>query len=588
MSKPQPSPLKASWVDTTLGRLTLDQKIGQLFVFPFYGTFITPDVRELIVKHHLGGLRIAEKFAAGMNGHRTPGLSWHEKHSMAEPDELTFDCPPNMERTACTSSEFAATLNELRDMAMERPGGVPIHTAFDQEGEGADLLFEQRLLPFPMGLRASGDPSLAYRAAKAIARQARAVGANMIHSPVVDVNTNRRNPEIGPRAYSELTDEVTLYALEALRGFTEERITATAKHFPGRGASDCDAHFALPVIDLDGETMRREHIAPYKALIDAGLPAVMAAFTAYPGLGSSEPAATAPEIIGGILRGELGFRGVITTDNTQMGGLLEKFPLDEAIIRCLQAGCDLVLCRAYTPVRFRVMAAVKDAFKEGRLTEARLDESVQRILGMRWDMGLAENGGKVDAAKAGATFHDPEVRATVNEAAERSVVVLRDRDRLLPLPAGRRILLVEQIHHFHGFINNTYSHPGLLWQELLRLRPDTAAVHINEKPTAEDIEAVRSRLGWAEVIISTCYYNYRSGARMTPVLEVLKATGKPLILVANNPYSEFGATDEFGTVVLSFCPSGRENLAAVAAVLAGRLQPQARLEFLPSETASAP
>jgi beta-N-acetylhexosaminidase len=580
MSTSIPTSARESWIDSTLGRLTLDQKIGQLFVFPFYGTFITPDVRELIVKHHLGGLRIAEKFAAGMSGHRTPGLSWHEQHSMAEPDAMTFDCPPGLDRTACTAAEFASALNELREMAMDRPAGVPIHTAFDQEGEGADLLFEQRLLPFPMGLRASGDPALVYRAAKAIARQARAVGGNMIHSPVVDVNTNRGNPEIGPRAYSERTEEVTTYALATLRGFQEERLVATAKHFPGRGASDQDAHFGLPVIDLDGDTMRREHIAPYKALIDAGLPAVMAAFTSYPGLGSSEPAATAPEIIQGILRQELGFRGVVTSDNTQMGGLLEKFPIGEAVVRCVIAGCDLILCRAYTPVRFQVLEATREAVRQGRVTEARLDESVSRILGMRWDMGLAENGGKVDPSTAGATFDDPEVVATANEAAARSLVVLRDRDNLIPLPRDKRILLVEQIHHFHGFINNTYSHPGLLWQEMLRVAPETAAVHIKEKPTAEDIEAVKRRLDWAEVIVATCYYNYRSGARMTPVLDVLKACGKPVVLVANTPYAQFGPTEKFGSVIVSFCPSGRENLRAVASVLTGELKASGRLDFL--------
>lgn len=571
-----------AWVDGLMGSLTLEQKVGQLMVFPFYGTFITPDVRELIEKYHVGGLRIAQKFHPGVSEHRSgKEPAWHVKRSMREPDDKTYDIPSGLSRVSCTASEFAATLNELRDYAMNRPGGVPLHMAFDQEGEGADFLFEQRLFPYPMGLRASGDEKLAYRVARAVGVQARALGANMIHSPVLDVNTDPRNPEIGPRAYSDNPDEVMRWALESLRGFQETGIIATAKHFPGRGASDVDAHFGLPVIDLDAKTLQAVHIAPYKALIDAGLPAVMAAFTAYPALGSDRPAATAPEIIQGILREQLNFNGVVTTDNTQMGGLLEKFELGEAIVQCLIAGCDLVLCRSYTPSRITVLQTVMDAVRQGRITEQRLDEAVQRILRMRWDMGLAENGGKVDAERAGDPFNDPEIIRTARDSARASTLLLRDRDQLVPIGKDKKVLLIEQVHHFHSFINNGYSHPGMLWQEMLRIHDQVSAVHVNEKVTDQDIAAVKARLknSDADVIVSTCYYNYRSGAQMTPMLEVLKDSGKSVILVSNTPYEAFGPVQDFGTVLVSFCPSGRENLRTVAQMLFGELQPTASLNL---------
>lgn len=559
------------WVNDLMGRLDMRQKVGQLFVFPFYGTFITPDVKALIQEHHVGGLRIAQKFAAGMSEHRKPGLSWHEQKSVAPPDALTFDCPPGLDRVHCTPREFATALNTLRDYAMDRPGSVPIHTAFDQEGEGADLLFGFRFFPFPMGICRTGDPGLAYRVARGVGLQARALGANMIHSPVVDVNTYPKNPEIGPRAYSGKVEEVITYALESLRGFQETGITATAKHFPGRGASDTDAHFGLPVIDLDAETLWREHLAPYRALIEAGLPAVMAAFTAYPNLGSTEPAATAPEIITGILRDELGFDGVITTDNTQMGGLLEKYPIEEAVIRCLVAGCDLVLCRAYTPVRFRLLETTREAVKTGRISEARLDDAVQRILRMRWDMGLAENGGKVDAEAAGGFFHHPEVVETANEAARRTVHIQRNEAGLIPLPKGKRILLVEQIHHFHRFVNDSYSHPGLLWKCLLEQGSDIEAIQVQEKITESDIQAIRARVDdGIDIIVSTAYYNYRAHASLDPLFQFLRETGKPVVYVSNTPYSHFGAPADASSVIVSYCPSGKENLQAVAELLSAR------------------
>jgi len=403
---------------------------------------------------------------------------------------------------------------------------VGLHFAFDQEGEGADFFFRFRLFPYPMGLRASGEPRLAYNVARAIGKQARALGANMIHSPVLDVNTNLNNPEIGTRSYGNTRDSVIEYALQSLKGFQETQITATAKHFPGRGASDKDAHFGLPFVDLDEETLREVHVAPYKALIDAGLPAVMAAFTAYPALGTGDiPAAASKEIITGILREELGFNGVITTDAVQMGGLLEKYEIADAVIRCLQAGCDLFLSRAVTPVNEYLLARVAEAVKTGAYPESQLDESVQRILSMRWDMGLAKDGGKVIAANAGDFFDDPFVVDTAVKAAQKCTVLFRDEAGLLPLKPDQRVLLVEQVHHFHSFINDMYAHPGLLWEELCALSDNVSVVLIRERYTKQDELAVLNRLSEGDVIVATSYYNYRTGAIMIPLLEKLRESG---------------------------------------------------------------
>ncbi|MCD8483020.1 MAG: hypothetical protein LR015_10380 [Verrucomicrobia bacterium] len=564
------------WIDETLGRLTLDQKIGQLMVFPHYGTYITPDVVAMIRKHHVSGLRIAQKFAAGMGDARSNGskevVNWEE-------DVDIFDRPSQMERIHCTASEFAAALNELREIAMESNGGVPLHTAFDQEGEGADFLFEQRLYPFPMGLAASGDPDLAYRVARALGRQTRALGANMIHSPVLDVNTHPDNPEIGPRAYGDNAETVIKYALASLRGFDEAGIAATGKHFPGRGHSDTDAHFGLPEITLDRETLMAVHLAPFKALIDAGLPCIMAAFTAYPALGAAGiPGATSKAIVTDLLRGELGFKGVVTTDNVQMGGLLSKYGMGEAVVRCLIAGCDLVLCRAYNRQRFEVLNSVKQAVQEKRYPESALDASVARILALRWKMGIVGNGGIVDVTQAGSAFHDPEIKELTMESAARSTVIMRDNSGHLPLSRDQKVLLVEQVHHFHEFINNSYAHPGMLWEEMRKHSDNVAVVAVKEKMTDADRAAVLRRIAEADVLVSTSYYNYRSHAIMVPFLEELKATGKPLIVISNTPYRKFGVPDFIDTAIVSFCPSGKEHLRVAAELVFGKRKASAQLE----------
>ncbi len=570
-------------VDTLLGSMTLEEKVGQLMVFPIYGALITPDVVELIEKYHIGGIRITQKFHPGADEHRrkTPPPEFLAR-TLPKPDATTYDRPPELDRITWTPREQVGAVNELRERAMNRRIRIPLHFVFDQEGEGADFLFGQRLLPYPMGLRASGEPVLAYKAALAVGRQAHALGANLIHSPVLDVNTNTLNPEIGPRSYSNNPDEVAEYALASLRGFNEGGIACTAKHYPGRGASSSDAHYGLPEIALSKEELYRNHIEPFRKLIDGGVQAVMAAFTAYPSLDpSGKPAAVSDRIMKSLLREELGFEGIVTTDNIEMGGLLEKYGMSEAAIMSLNAGCDMILCRSYTPVRKGLVESVLAAVKDGRYAESSLDQSVARILKFRMNLGLFENGGIVEPGQADKLFHDPEIIATAEEAARKSTLLLRNEADVLPIRKDQKVLLVEQAHHFHKFINNSYAHPGLLWSEMQRHSDNVRIVLVNETVTEQDQQAVMARLDEADIIVVTGYYNYRSRNSVGDYLKSILAAAKvPVVIVSNTPFDEFGAPKEAESVIVSFCPSGRENIRAVAETLFGKLKPTANLDSL--------
>ena len=198
---------------------------------------------------------------------------------------------------------------------------------------------------------------------------------------------------------------------------------------------------------------------------------------------------------------------------------------------------------------------------------------------MRWNMGLAQNGGKVDASRAGQPFNDPFVTGVAREAAEKSVVLLRDDPRTLPLTRDTKVVLVEQIHHFHSFINTMYSHPGLLWEELRKHSDNVAVVLINEKFSETDKAAVHQRLKEMDydVIVTTSYYNYRSHATMTGLLAEMQQYKKPIVIVSNTPYEKFGVPAGFPTGLVCFAPNGRENLSAVADILYGKKTATARL-----------
>lgn len=578
----------------------MDQKIGQLMVFAHYGPFITPDVRELITRYHVGGFRISQKFHPGSNEHRRiaraiafgvedkgtsngeklPAHAEFLKRSTYGPDWNCYD-RPDLPAITCTGREFATALNELRQIALEAGNSSGLHFAFDHEGEFGDFCFKTtRNYPNPLGLYASGDPLLAYRVGHAIGRQARALGANFIHSPVVDIASQPDNPEIGTRSFGRSSQEVVRFALENFRGLRDAGLTATAKHFPGRGNSTLDAHFGLPVVNASRDEMMREHLEPYRVLIEAGIPAVMAAFSAYPSLEKDGvcdiPAATSERIVRGILRERLGFDGVITTDNCQMGGLLERYEIGEGVVQCLKAGCDLILFRAYTPARLRVIEAVKEAVRSGEYGEDALEMSVRRILGMRYDMGLHHNNGMVDVELASRAFDDPEAVSVAREAANRSITILRNQNALLPLDRSKRILLVEQAHALHHFQNSDYCHPGILWRKLCGLASNIAGVIVSESPSENDRQAVRARINETDVLIVTNYYNYRGGTPMEPFLDELRNAGKPMVLVTNNPFPKFGAPAWASTVVWNSAISSEEGNQATAEVLMGLLTSTAR------------
>jgi beta-N-acetylhexosaminidase len=571
---------KEKWVSNLLGGMDLERKVGQLMVFSFAGPVITPDVVELITRYHLGGLRVSLKFRTTTLTHDVkPGTTPNENvlRSLAYPSGLNRDFADPKQCVNCTPREYAEVLNRLRDCALARPGGVPIHFTIDQEGNGSDdLICGQRLFPCPMGFAAADEPALAYRAAVSIGRQARAVGINMIHSPVLDVNTNPRNPEIGTRAYSDRTDVVTRYALESLRGFQETGLIATGKHFPGRGESVADAHWSLPSVTADLSTLREQHIAPYHEMIAAGLPAVMTAQCCYPALGCHDaPATTSREIVTDLLRGELGFAGVITTDNMTMGGIVQRYDMREACVLALLAGCDLVLCRDESPNRVRIIEAIIEAVRGGRIKESRIDASVQRVLGMRWEMGLAENGGKVDAARAADPIDDPFVVKATNEAADKSILLLRDEAKVLPLRPERKVLLVEQVFPTHQMANNISCHPGLLWEEMCKLSPNVGSVEVPILPGPADHQRVLRRVHEAEVIVATNYYYHKAAATMTDLVRQLHGFCKPVIVITNTPYDR-AAPKDFPTVVTVFT-AGRENLRAAVEVIYGKLKPTAKM-----------
>jgi beta-N-acetylhexosaminidase len=225
----------------------------------------------------------------------------------------------------------------------------------------------------------TGDPSLARTLALAVGRELRAAGFTWNLVPVLDVHTNPSNPIIGDRAYAGDPREVGRFGLEVIRGFTEAGILTTAKHFPGHGDTSVDSHAALPSCPHPPARWRSVELLPFAEAIRAGVPSVMMAHLACPALDPARPSSLSPAVVTGVLRGELGFGGVVMIDDLDMGAIVRHRDVGEAAVEFLEAGGDLILLCRDAGHQARAVGAVERAAQSGRLTEDRLRASLDRL-----------------------------------------------------------------------------------------------------------------------------------------------------------------------------------------------------------------
>lgn len=564
-------------VSSILSKMTLEQKIGQCFTIHWGGSIITPYLLEAIEKLHIGGIRVTP---FGQNSRR--GKHYHQslsyeyeypagykkiKQNLFIPGAAIFVSP----------EQYAERLNRLQRAACGRPDGVPLHVSIDQEGDiSRDFSFAGiNLFPSAMGLTATGDPQIAYEACRAAARQLSAIGVTNIHSPVLDVNINPMNPEINIRAYGDDPEIIAEYATASIKGFMDGGLAPTAKHFPGRGDSDIDAHYAVPCVGGDWERLERVELLPYRALIANGLPSIMLAHTTVPTVDPSMEISTVSErIIQGLLRERLGFEGVVTTDSITMGALMEKYGVGKSCALAFKAGCDLILNKTEDEFRDQGYCELKRFVEEGEVSEEQLDASVKRILTMKYNLGLLDRQGQVDAAGAAGPMRDPEVIRIARTAAERCAMVLRDEERLLPLKPAQTVMVIEQqvLDGYAGFdlqCNNKSFSIAMFEQSNNILALDTKF-----KASAEDEAFIMEYVDEADVIVATNYYWRLCPANNTDLIRKLIAMGKKVVVVTNCPY-ELGAVPQAKTVICNYSVTP-ESLRVAAEIIYGKTEPQGR------------
>lgn len=554
---------KETFIKEKIDAMTLDQKVGACLTLGFNGTVITPNIYDYVTKYHCGGLRLTpndRKFGnyvdpkTGKTIISIKGNEYYYKEGVLGPE--------------LTGEQYKTVLDELSALAAERPLSLPMHYSFDNEGEGNNSFSGFSMFPQPMGLCATGDPTCAYEAAKIIGRQARSVGMTFIHSPVLDVNCDHRNPEINIRAYSDRAEKVAEFAAATCRGFKETGLAATGKHFPGRGDSAVDAHYEVPVIDADFDTLWNRELMPYRHLIEQDLmPSIMLAHTIYPAVDPTEIGTVSKKLVTDLLRDKMGFKGVITTDSMTMGGIASRYGVADACALSLAAGSDLILMKAQNDLVGQTFQTIKAYVEEGKISEEELDRKVARILGMKYDIGLFDIDAKQESPSALAA--DISIKQTEQEIAEKCCMVLRQESDVLPLAAGQRFLLVEQVCTER---NNFKQHAGMMFKEATRFNRKLAFCEVGFSIDQKDKELLQDLLPEFDTIVGTNFHD-RAAAGNTPYWDELITANpdKTFILITNKPF-DLAIPAHAANVICTYSKAPQSIRAAVK-LLFGKLVP---------------
>ena len=524
-SKPTKEALK--WADKELRRMSLEEKIGQLISIGINATFLNQDndafkaLRHQIVDNHVGGI-------------------------------ILFRGPVY---------ESVVLVNRMQAMAR-----YPLLISADLEA-GSGMRFDDTVnLPWNMAVGATYNPDYARRQGGLTAREARALGVQQIYAPVADVNNNAANPVINVRSYGEDPVAVGRFVAAFVEGAQSNGVIATAKHFPGHGDTATDSHRGLPQIDVNRERLNAVELVPFRAAVSSGVGSVMTGHIAMPQV---DPTAVVPlprdiklkpidtdeggevvvenatmpttlsPIMNRILRSDLGFEGLIVTDAMSMSGLTLYFTQEEASVRALEAGADLLLKPADPDAAFR---GVREAVLKGRLKEPRIDESVRRVLAAKYDLGLVKQKitplDLIDMNVAGK-----ESVELAREIAEHAITLVRNDDNLVPFTS-----LKPDAHIFNLAITNGDDR---LWVANAFIgtmatsgrKMDT--VVLDERSSDTEVEKALEGAKNADLVIASLYGRVRTGqARSVDLpgpgakaLSMLITNKSPIVGISfGNPY----------------------------------------------------
>lgn len=516
----------AAWTDSMLSSMSLEEKVGQLFIVHLEES----GARTAAATHHVGGFLVPRLLGP---------------------------------------YEVLGRVRELQQVAR-----VPLFFAADYErgvGRFNNTLTE---LPSNMAIGATRDTLYAAAAGRLTAIEARAAGVNLLLAPVVDVNNNPDNPIINIRSYGEDPELVGRMGAAFVQEAQRHGLLTTLKHFPGHGDTEVDTHARMGVVEGDRTELEDVELRPYRTAMARSVQptAVMTAHLWIPAFDAEPlPATFSRGILTDLLRTDLGFEGVVITDDVRMGALQTEYPESERILRPLEAGADVVLTPADLP---RAVRIVLDGIRSGRISEESLNESVRRVLKAKAAAGLHRER-PPSREHLERLMEEPRGAHLAQAIADRSITLLKTAP-VMPLDDER--VAVVHLTNYRGS-ESIAAAMDLLDESLNVSRSD----RFDDAPSTSAAGAVLDRADAADVVVLALYLRLVAGrgeaglfAGQTELVHRLLERNVPVVLVTfGNPYA--GSTFRSADVVVAAYDQSLPTIRAAARVLKGEQPPLGRL-----------
>lgn len=471
--------------------LTLEEKIGQLFVVGFNEDHYSSKIDELIKKYKFGNIILFKRNIKSM--------------------ESLFE------------------LNKKIQEVMLKTLDIPAFIAIDQEGGMVTRLFNgATVFPGAMTLSATNNPENAYQAGLYMATEMESLGINVNFAPVLDVNTNPLNPGVGIRSYSDNQKVASIFGSEYIKGL-QTKIFATAKHFPGKGDAAVDAHLGLPRVNHDLKRLKEVEIYPFKEAIKVGVKGMMTSHAIYEHLNKDYPATLSKEALTDLLRDELKYDGLVFTDGMEMQAIDDFYGAPESAVTAILAGVNLVLYCHYEEQQIEAYNFVKEAVLDGTIPLKLLDQRVKRVLRYKENLNLAILNKEFSEVK-GNLRKEEHVKFVENVV-----------DKALTLVRGKRFkqkgktLLIAQKPQALTLVEEANKDTGLV-EELKKVLPEFSYVVSPLNPTQEEVKKIiKDSKEYDQVILTTYNANmYQGQVELTK--EFTKLDLELHVISLRNPY----------------------------------------------------
>ena len=544
----------AAWVETTLKKLTLEELVGQMVFASISSTFLSTDTQaydDLVKLVH----------EAKVGGILTFGG--------AEPVPNVMLNPTYGPIILGQPLELASTFNRLQQIS-----SLPLLTTADFEWGAGMRLNGATKFPRAMAYGAAGDTQLAYESGKITAEESRGIGVHVDFGPVADVNNNARNPVINIRSFGEDPAKAGAMVTAWVKGLEDGGMLATLKHFPGHGDTDVDSHLGLPIIQQPRSRLDALELPPFKAGVAAGASAVMVAHIELPQIDKDAgPATFSAKVVDGILRTDVGFKGIVFSDAMKMAAITKMATPGEAAVKAVIAGIDVILD---SPDPAEAARAIKAAVERGQIPRARIEKSARRLLEAKARLGLHRTRiVNLDdiALVVGGRKHE----AVAQNVADRALTLIKDERSNVPLRAPRTasVLYLSVLDYPSGW--RIAAPSRTIIPELKARWPNVESVELSDRTTPTELDMVEAMASKYDVVIAGIFVRAASASgrldlapQVAETLQHVAAASakeqQPMIGVFfGNPYAAL-STPTLPAMLMTYDFSDVAERAAVKAI----------------------